>query len=460
MGRNAWSLRQKVLTGTLLTILLALLVSFALLLLQARQRITAERTASAELADMLVVDRLKTQLRSEEPIDFADFLSHLPPLRHVRIFLLPQQEAAWQRFHDADPLAHPTVPAWFMRILRPLPWERWHPMGEAQVGSGHVVVIADPDDEIAEVWDDLLYLGKILLWLVAAQLGLTLWSMSQTMHPLQHVRAGLAALRQGQRDTILAPFSVAELEPLRCDFNALAAALRQSHAENHHLIARLMSIQEEERLSLAREFHDELGPNLFGIKAQASCILRSDSLGKSQAHARTIINLTQDLQALTRRMLRRLRPMALDDLGLIAALTHLVEDWRQRAPDITWTMTVTEWPATLPKDRMALELYRVIQEGLTNAARHSHAQHVDLCLQRLNDPAPCLQVILADDGQGLTESAPLGFGVMGMKERIASLQGTWCLQSQAGQGTHILITIPLPPGQNESKNEQKDPCPD
>jgi len=143
-----------------------------------------------------------------------------------------------------------------------------------------------------------------------------------------------------------------------------------------------------------------------------------------------------DLQNMNRRILARLRPLALAELGLLAALERLIEDWRERSPDIDWSFHCGRFSAEPPPDH-SLALYRVVQECLTNAARHSGARSVTVEL----DCGDSTRLVIVDDGCGIGADIKRGFGLLGMRERVHAVGGDMKISGNPDGGAHIEIWI-------------------
>lgn len=215
-------------------------------------------------------------------------------------------------------------------------------------------------------------------------------------------------------------------------------------AHNRELAQGLLLAQENERRALARELHDEIGQNCTAIRAEASFI--SHAAGNDRdgvvASAGRIGHISEELYGLVRAMLRRLRPMALDSLGLEPALQELCEAWEEQS-GIACGFFPRDLPAELD-DGLRIAVFRIVQEGLTNAARHSGADQVRIDLT-LADDGRRLRLVIADNGRGLAEPERVrpGFGLIGMRERVAGLHGDFALVSAAGEGLRIEVGLPL-----------------
>jgi two-component system sensor histidine kinase UhpB len=228
----------------------------------------------------------------------------------------------------------------------------------------------------------------------------------------------------------------------------IEARLREALLENRELTHAGVRIQEEERRSLARELHDELGQYLNAIKVDAVCLRDGDGGRTAEVHdgARSIIGMTDHLQVLVRDIVRRLRPPGLDELGLPAALENYVDGWRRRLPSVEFKMAVSEDLGNLD-EATNMTLYRLVQEGLTNVARHAHASRVEILMQqRSANSAGESEVVLTmhDNGVGSRKvPAGAGLGLVGMRERVEALAGCFDVTSVQGEGFGFAARLPV-----------------
>jgi signal transduction histidine kinase len=201
---------------------------------------------------------------------------------------------------------------------------------------------------------------------------------------------------------------------------------------------RLVTAREEERRRLRRDLHDGLGPQL------ASLTLKLETARNRLAHDQLAQTLLSDLAQRTqatvadiRRLVYALRPPALDELGLLAALRELTLQYSEQ---ISMCLDV---PPCLPELSAAVEvaLYRIAQEALTNVVRHAAAHRCDIQLA-LNEPAGWLSLSIQDDGCGLPPSRGMGVGLGSMRERAEELGGTWTIEKVPTGGTHVLARLP------------------
>jgi two-component system, NarL family, sensor histidine kinase UhpB len=217
--------------------------------------------------------------------------------------------------------------------------------------------------------------------------------------------------------------------------------------ENRELAQENLRIQEEERKHLARELHDELGQYLNSIKLDAVsiCEIRGTDTELSNGAAASIIRTVDHVQSTVGDMISRLRPVGLDELGLVAAIEHCVDQWRQRLPHTRFLLSVHGHFEDL-EEPLSLTLYRLVQEGLTNIYKHARAHRAEIVLERtdgdLSDSGE-LHLTVADDGRGMPSSPKSSrFGLSGMRERVEMAGGTFQLDSAPGCGVRFEAHLP------------------
>jgi PAS domain S-box-containing protein len=218
--------------------------------------------------------------------------------------------------------------------------------------------------------------------------------------------------------------------------NELAGALE----ENRRLSQRSMQVQEEERRNLARELHDELGQSLNAIKVDAVTI-RDNSAALPEIHrgALSIIEVSSQVYDVVRSLMQRLRPVALDELGLRSAMQYCVEQWQRRHAGVRCTFTADGELDDLD-EQTNITLYRLVQECLTNVAKHADATQVGISMTRAVHE---LRFSFGDNGKGFDPSQKRrGLGLVGLRERVEALAGHFELDSAPGRGVHVKAVIP------------------
>lgn len=210
------------------------------------------------------------------------------------------------------------------------------------------------------------------------------------------------------------------------------AKLAETLTENQRLALNYVEMQEQERKVLARDLHDELGQYVNAIKLDAVSI-REAAVDRPEISttARVVIANVDRVYEVLRGLIRQLRPVGFDELGLVAALENCVNEWRSRLPLAQIEMTCGPELDGLAESR-ALVLFRLVQEALTNVARHSSATRVKIQIGRAA-AAPGIDISIADNGVGADlRVRRSGLGLIGMRERVAALGGSIAVSSAGG----------------------------
>jgi two-component system, NarL family, sensor histidine kinase UhpB len=311
-----------------------------------------------------------------------------------------------------------------------------------------------------ELWrDTAMVIAVTVLSVIASahfNLNETLYALTRRVERFQidELPIGVAVLLAG-----LVWLSWRRYQQARRELRARRAAearLAGAIEANRQLAQENLRIQELERKRLARELHDELGQYLNAIKLDAVSIVDADGVETAAAGgaARAIIASVDHVHRVVSDMIARLRPVGLDELGLVAAIEHCIEEWRQRLPGTRFDLSVHGNLEGLGEN-LDLTLYRLIQEGLTNVYKHANARRVQVVLERLGgalrDGAGALHVSVADDGCGMDPGARgRGFGLSGMRERVETAGGRLVLSSSEGAGlrleAHLPAVTPAPAG--------------
>ena len=217
--------------------------------------------------------------------------------------------------------------------------------------------------------------------------------------------------------------------------------------QNRLLAQQMIQLQEQERLHLARELHDEIGQCCVAIKVDAASIAQDtrDLLPTAYACAEVITETANHLHQVVREMLQHLRPTGLDDLGLVACLKVLVESWSQRH-GITCTF-LAEGELDDFEEATNIAIYRTVQESLTNIARHAHTAQASVTIRRPaaeSSADDCITLAIEDHGTGIPINAETkGFGLLGMSERITALGGSLSLSNVPSGGASIEAVLPV-----------------
>jgi two-component system sensor histidine kinase UhpB len=264
------------------------------------------------------------------------------------------------------------------------------------------------------------------------------------LRPLDGITRTVEAVRKGslraraERD----PFSDPQIETLRETLNAMLDQLDEHGERLRALSSQIIKAQEEERLRIARELHDETAQALASLLVRQRVAERSPDAAALQRTMADLRALTSEALEGVRRMALELRPTMLDDLGLVAAVEAFARQFSHRT-GIPVDVRMTRRPERLPPE-VELVAFRVIQEALSNVARHSGASRAEV---RLGASGTFVTLSVADDGHGFELEAALdsrqrSLGLFGMRERAALVGGRLSLDSAPGRGTRVLLEIP------------------
>jgi signal transduction histidine kinase len=242
---------------------------------------------------------------------------------------------------------------------------------------------------------------------------------------------------------VLAAFSTRKILGLESVAAGHYVEMAEARTELQHLSARLVEAQEDERRSISRELHDEVGQALTGVlveMANLSTLIRSGSADAVAAKADEIKRLLENAIGTVRNMALLLRPSMLDDLGLVPALEWQAREVSKR--NGLWVkVEADEVSEDLPEEHKTC-VYRVVQEALHNIVQHAQAHNVKVAVRQQQDQ---LSLSIEDDGKGFRAGHERGMGLLGMQERVSHLGGTFSVDSQPGRGAALKVALPLAP---------------
>lgn len=350
-------------------------------------------------------------------------------LRHVRLTL--------DGLSESQPLSS-EVPTWFMHLV-------WadnvaYPERQFRLADGRWLILSsDPTDEVEEVWDSVLRLIGLFASAAVLSVLAVAWGLLRGNRLLRHLVGTLDRYPATHFSTRLRAYNQPELRKLSRYLSGMASALESERQDNQRLTEELMTLQERERSRLARELHDDLGQYLAGIQASALLVETcSGNEGKVVETARRIQTDCTAMQTGFRRLINSLHPVVLTELGLSDALSDLVQRWRESS---AINCHIESFSAIPPLDiDSATHIYRLVQEALTNSARHAGATRV---VVRVDGSEKCLRISVQDNGCGLAPGARSGVGLRSMHERARSLGGTLRLESTQGEGLGVLLELPV-----------------
>ena len=378
------SLRMRLIALFALVLILGLAINIGRLLLEAGPRVQAEDESVIRLAREFIeasVGRSQGQRGPRGQAGCDRRRAAKAASRHGdargRSAASPGKNWPGQRRRTGGPVRRRHGSSlWFVRS-RPPKACRLSSQGKS---LGSLVIASHPTDEIAEIWDGIVTQVEIGSALAVALFLVTIVVVSRALAPIQSLADAMASIEAGRYDTRVVPTGSAEIADICDKLNHLANALGNAVEEKQHLAERVVSLQDVERKEIARELHDEFGPYLFALRAHATSLMRVADIAKPdidgvRRHGNAMLDQVNALQQFNRRVLEKLRPAGLSELGLNEALGALVRLWRDAHPGVVVETGVSQSLGDMG-ETAELTIYRIVQEALTNVFRHSGATHV------------------------------------------------------------------------------------
>ena len=423
----------------------ALAAGAAYALDNARRAVVDELRASTDLASTLIQGLLDAAADEAGRISVAAMLDQLEghaKTRHLSIMVIDPQAATTQdRGHDRAP--H-TVPDWFFALVWPGPGSLTRAV---EFEGRSIVIAADPADEIAEAWRETRAQLAVLAGVFVVANAVVYLFLGRALLPLNQISVALTGIERGDYAARAPRVGLPDMDGLSERFNLMAGALERSHADNAMLAQRSLAIQEEERRYLAHELHDEMGQSITAIKALAVSIQeRSEHKDEGvAASAATITEVSSDIYVRVRQMMTRLHPVILDELGLVSAVELMVDDWNTHHEECFCSFRAARDFPDL-EDKARIGIYRIVQEALTNIAKHANAREANIRLDREMDAGKAINIVVdvSDNGIGFDPAqCPRGLGLVGIQERVNAMSGRFEIETSPGRGVHLRVSTPL-----------------
>lgn len=434
------SLRFQISIRILFFSLLIIMLGGGIALWQARNAVTVELESSINLALQLVKLSLPSaQTPRSEETAWMYHLSALEQTRHLTIKLRqPSGEIIDIPHSKSATNASELPPRWFVRLVT-----TDYPTVEQQIpGHGEpaftLIIQANPLDEISEVWQETVSFFAVLIALILLTFLAVNLVFHKTFKAINTIVANVQLIETGEYRRKLPDFSTREYDSIAKAINHMTTVLETTRQQNRALTQHSLTIQEEERQRLSQELHDEFGQSLTALKVMA--VTAAHERSDTRRITESMIEVCDHLMTVVRTMMQQLHPLILTELGLKATLEDVVNHWSEKYPELVLTLQCDEVVDMLDK-KVTIQVFRIVQECLTNIVRHAQATQATISLQMTETE---LEIEIADNGQGCDIArVSSGFGLMGMRERIKSLDGRLELRSQPGAGMTINAIIPL-----------------
>ena len=410
-----------------------------------QEGVEAATRVTVQLLDTVIVSSVQNPEWGYTHDVMQRFLQHLGHVRGNEIRLYSLSGAQIFMSPPSKYRSNENPPQWFYNMLNP------HEKSVTRIISfGKLKIEPNPAGAIREAWRKL----KILLWVGIGFFVLlnfaVYWMLGHWLQPLQPMLKAINKMEHGDLTTRLPNFDLPEFDVIGHSLNRMAESLTAEREleENRQLTALIQSHIEDERRSLARELHDELGQYVTAIKTFAVTIANKTeaSAPDISSYAQTIVAAANHIYDGMHNIIRQLRPGSLDNLGLAETLKDTVNSLQNQHPSLKVSLNLSGNLESLGES-LNINIYRIVQEAMNNAIKHAEAKNIEISLSTTNTGA--LELIIKDDGKGMNiddVDQSNHFGLLGMRERVQSFKGSFNVDSKLGDkhGTAIYINIPQP----------------
>lgn len=457
-------LKRHLLFRVSLFALIVLILGAAVTLLEARYRIRGDIQRTGSAISQLITDEINRNYSAYNP-PLAELnldLAALKAIGQVLNFCIEMTDFHTHAMHRqcfAEATELPAPVDNFMHMVIGEDTVYRGSIGQYPgITAGQLVVTPNFGSEVLELAEKL---GNLL----AVSVMILLLSffvyrpVRNALAPSEAILGTLGRMEQGDLQARMPSFALIELNRISEGFNHLADRLESTIHSQQRLAHRLLSAREEERQYLSRELHDEFGQYLASLNAEAAFAreLAEEGVPALRPCVDSIAKTVEHMMETLQQILHRLRPIGLEEFGLLPSLEQLIAGWNQRCRDTRFTISTDGEINDLP-DNINVSLYRIIQESLTNAVRHGQPGRVEVTLQRR---PTSLALEIRDDGQGSAPSdatskkagKPGGFGRLGMEERVLALGGTLHILPAPSQGTVVSVRLPLANAEESARKE-------
>ncbi|ALO47441.1 ATP-binding protein [Pseudohongiella spirulinae] len=431
------------------------------------QEIEAGTRVAIQLLQAIAPSPIELSQISDPMDSLVDYLGNVGRVRANEVRVYDEHEMLLYESPPSEYKQGRWAPDWFTALVAPDTGEVRLP-----VPGGFILITPDSSRSVLDAWDELWQFALFVLVIIIL-LNIAVYQiLGRTLKPLNDIVNALTEMEKGNYGVRLENYNLPEFNAISHTFNRMAESLQAALIENARLakeeqqrmaaeleleqnrkFTQLMQVKlEDERRSIARELHDELGQCVTAIKTIGTAIANRDNAQADQTreNARTIVEVASHIYDVVHSMIRQLRPSALDHLGLNDAIGELVDQYRKQHPKLAIHL-VTEETLDDFEESLNITVYRIVQECLTNVVKHADASKVDVALTlKAGDPT-LLQVSISDDGKGLKHNFPGSnpernsrFGLIGIKERVQAFGGELNYELNTDGGTTILVTLPIP----------------
>jgi len=412
-----------------------------------QEGVEASTRVTTQLLDTVIVSSVQNPQWGYTHDVLRRFLESLGHVRGNEIRLYSISGARLYQSPPSKYKADETPPQWFITLLTP-----HEDSVKRLVRFGRLEIIPNPTGAIREAWSrmsHLLWLGVVFFVLLNA---MVYWMLGRWLQPLQPMLTAINTIEQGDLTTRLPKFNLPEFERIGHSINRMAESLNAEREleENRQLTFVIQKHIEDERRSLARELHDELGQYVTAIKTFAVSIAnktkatdKSAGIPDVASSAQVIVSAANQIYDGMHNIIRKLRPGSLDNLGLAETLKDVVSVYQTQHPTVNIKLQLKGDLQGLG-ETVSINLYRIVQESINNALKYAQASEINV---QLSNTQNGIELTIMDNGIGMDAQLvdqSKHFGLLGMRERAQALNGTFQAESTLKNGTKIIVLLPKP----------------
>lgn len=410
-----------------------------------RERVEAAMRVTVQLLDTVIVSSAINPSLGPTHFVLQDFLRSVGYVRSSHIELYDYGNHPLFISPQSNFKSEVKPPEWFSKLVAPK-----KETVTRRVRYGTLTITSSAEGSIRESWSGFRQLMIIGIGFFVLLNLLVYGLLSHALRPVRHILRAIQRMEQGDLTARLPNFSVPEFDKIGHSLNQMAVSLdaERQLEENRQLTQLIQQHIEDERRSLARELHDELGQYVTAIKTFAVAIVNKSKTQapEIEASAQTIVAAANHIYDGMHNIIRQLRPAALDNMGLVETLRDMIAGYQAQHPQLQITLQVE---GNIPSmgESVNINLYRIVQEAINNAVKHAKANAIHV---RLGLSADQLLLTIADDGVGMPNTEvdqTQHFGLLGVRERVQALRGQFNIEQNSASatqtGTALSIQLPV-----------------
>ncbi len=406
-----------------------------------RERVEAATRVTVQLLDTVIISSAMNPGMGYTHEVLHSFLLSLGYVRSSHIELYDVRGNLLYQSPESKYRSEVKPPDWFVKLVAPQ-----KEVIVRRIRYGSLIVASSAEGSIREAWSGVSQLLLIGIGFFVLLNTMVYAVLSYYLRPVNSILGAINLMERGDLTARLPAFKLPEFDRIGHSLNRMAESLEAERQleENRQLTQLIQTHIEDERRSLARELHDELGQYVTAIKTFAVGIANKTKvkMPEVEANAQTIVAAANHIYDGMHNIIRQLRPGSLDNLGLSETLRDVVNTWQKQHPQIKFNLNLSDDFRKLG-EVMNISLYRIVQESVNNALKHANATAIDISLTQ--DSVGNLTLVIKDNGIGMTTcnvDQTKHFGLLGMRERTQALEGQFNIDTVPNGGTTISVFIP------------------